>query len=100
MTTTDPVRLSSEEIDTLKEAVLSVDADAKVYLFGSRVERDKRGGDIDILILSDMMRLKDIRTIRLAFFKKFGEQKLDILLDSPLSCKVFTKVIRQKAVAL
>ncbi len=100
MTTLHPVRLSCEEIDILKESILQVDSRAKVYLFGSRVDLDKRGGDIDILILSDLMKLKDLRDIRLKFFKEFGEQKLDIILDTNSVSKAFTKVIPQKAVEL
>jgi predicted nucleotidyltransferase len=95
-----PVRLSSEKIDTLKESILLIDPNAEVYLFGSRVALDKKGGDIDILILSKTLTLKEIRTIRLAFFKKFGEQKLDILLDIPSLAKAFTKTIKPKAVLL
>ncbi len=96
----DAVRLSCAEIDILKESILQVDSKAKIYLFGSRVDLDRSGGDIDILILSDLMRLKDLRDIRLRFFKEFGEQKLDIVLDTHSVSKAFTKIIQQKVVQL
>jgi len=55
-------------------------SDAKVYLFGSRVDDDKKGGDIDILIISkDKLSFADISQMRLRFYRMFGEQKIDIV---------------------
>ena len=59
-----------------------------------------RGGDIDLLIVSDTLTKKDLRFIRVDFFKHFGEQKLDILLDNGEFKNPFTKHIFQKAVLL
>ncbi len=45
------VRLSEYEINTIKETAKEVfGKDAKVFIFGSRVFLEKRGGDIDVLI--------------------------------------------------
>ena len=95
-----PLRLSKEEIKTLKNAIYEQDRDALVYLFGSRVNSQKRGGNIDILILSDKLTQRDIRTVRITFFQHFDEQKLDILLDSKNPNKVFTHTILSQAVLL
>lgn len=76
-----PMRLSKEQIDTLKEAIFKVDEDASLYLFGSRADDSKRGGDIDLLIISGKVKRKDIWYIKDKFFDKFGEQKLDIITD-------------------
>ena len=46
------MRLKDFEIRAIKEAVRSMDSKAKVYLFGSRVDDTKKGGDIDLLIIS------------------------------------------------
>ncbi len=54
--------------------------DAKVYLFGSRVRDDLKGGDIDILILSNpKLNWDEKHEIRMDFYSKFGEQKIDLL---------------------
>ena len=92
------MRLTHEEVETLKSSLYRISDDAKIYLFGSRVDDSKRGGDIDILILSDKLNRKNIRKIRLDFFNKFGEQKLDIVLDNTKMKKTFTKHIIKKAV--
>lgn len=51
--------------------------DGEVYLFGSRTDELKKGGDIDLLFVSENIKKEDIRKFRIEFFKKFGEQKLD-----------------------
>ena len=94
------MRLSSDEICCLKDSLKKLSNEAKIYLFGSRVDDNKKGGDIDLLILSDNLSKQDIRKLRLDFFKKFGEQKIDIVLDKLDMKKPFTKLIFQKAILL
>ena len=53
---------------------------AEVYLFGSRLHCDFKGGDIDILVIGKKrLTGQEKRNIKIAFYKKFGEQKLDIV---------------------
>ena len=57
-------------------------ATANVWLFGSRVIDDAKGGDIDLLIedvvIDDPVLKKS--AFRIDFEKRWGEQKLDIIL--------------------
>lgn len=76
------MRLTTEQINNIKESVLHFDKTAKIILFGSRVADDRKGGDIDILILSTKIKREDVWNIRDKFYKEFGEQKLDILVDN------------------
>ncbi len=94
------MRLQKEQIDLLKTKLSEISPKAKVYLFGSRVDDSKKGGDIDLLIVCDKFSKKDIRSIRLEFFKQFGEQKLDIVLDKGDFSTPFVKHIFKKAVLL
>lgn len=73
------MRLKEYEIEAIKEAVNKFDKDAQVYLFGSRTDNTKRGGDIDILILSNKIKNREVRKIRLEIFNSLGEQKIDIV---------------------
>ena len=94
------MRLTRNEVNLLKEKLTSLSEEAKLYLFGSRVDDSKRGGDIDLLVVSKTLKKKDLRHLRLAFFKVFGEQKLDILLDDSTFTNPFHKMISKKAIAL
>ena len=74
------MRLKDHEIRVIKDAVHSLDKNAKIFLFGSRVDDKKRGGDIDQIIVSEKMRFKDKLRIYTNIFKKLEEQKIDIIL--------------------
>jgi len=94
------MRLYKEEIEVLKSKLETLSHSAKLYLFGSRVNDDAKGGDIDLLVVSDKLTKKDLRVLRIDFFKHFGEQKLDILLDNGEFKNPFVRYIFQKAVLL
>jgi len=62
------------------EEIGKIDPKAELYLFGSRTDDEARGGDIDILILSEeRLPASSIRVLRREFFKSFGWQKLDLV---------------------
>ncbi|MCK9372268.1 MAG: nucleotidyltransferase domain-containing protein [Sulfuricurvum sp.] len=94
------MRLAPMEIEVLKNTLKTISSNAKIYLFGSRVDDTAKGGDIDLLIISDDVTKKDLRYLRIDFFKHFGEQKLDIVLDNGDLKNPFTKHIFQKAILL
>lgn len=94
------MRLQEEQIRLLKNKLQSLSNKAQLYLFGSRVDDTKRGGDIDLLVVSDELTEKDLRYLRIEFFKQFGEQKMDIVLDNGEFKNPFTKLIFQKAILL
>ncbi len=74
------MRLHPDIADHLTTSIQRFLPGAEVYLFGSRADDNAKGGDIDILVLgSRKLTLKERIAIRLAFFDKFGEQKIDIL---------------------
>jgi predicted nucleotidyltransferase len=74
------MRVSRKQLDFLKHQVLSKTKNAKIYLFGSRADDAQKGGDIDILILSDKkLSFNEKVQIKYAFYEKFGEQKLDLV---------------------
>jgi hypothetical protein len=95
-----PVRLSSAEIKNLKTSVYALDTHASLYLFGSRTDVTKRGGDIDILLISKHLKRNDLSKIRWHFFKEFGEQKLDIVIDDGSKRTSFVKMVFPKALKL
>jgi predicted nucleotidyltransferase len=94
------MRLSVEEINLLKSNLAELHAKAKLYLFGSRVDDEKRGGDIDLLVVSDQLTQKDLRLLRIRFFERFGEQKMDIVLDDGTFKNPFVRHILPTAIEL
>ena len=45
-----------------------------------RVDDDLKGGDIDILIISDNdISISQINRVKIDFYKQFGERKIDIV---------------------
>jgi len=94
------MRLYQKQVEVLKNKLSSLSTDAKLYLFGSRVDDTARGGDIDLLVVSDKLTKKELRLLRLDFFKHFGEQKIDIVLDNGEFKNPFTRHILQKAILL
>jgi predicted nucleotidyltransferase len=75
------MRISEHEKNVIIDAVKSVDSDAKIWLFGSRTDDSKKGGDIDIAILSEKIDKEVMQKIQVRRFicDRIGEQKIDIV---------------------
>ena len=60
-------------------------SDVHVWLFGSRVNDNAKGGDIDLYIESTMQTAADLVMAKLQFLrdlhKTLGEQKIDVVLQ-------------------
>ncbi|MEO2068902.1 MAG: nucleotidyltransferase domain-containing protein [Desulfurobacteriaceae bacterium] len=95
------MRLSKEVAEFLKKEIKKFLPDAEIYLFGSRVYKDKRGGDIDILVIGERkLSLMEKVKIRVAFFKRFGEQKIDIISFSRDEKSTFKEFALKEGVKL
>lgn len=78
------MRLHEIQRQAIKSIVTDiVGADSRIWLFGSRVDDTKRGGDIDLLIETDMIlpnRVDVLCKLEGRFAKVLGDRKIDILL--------------------
>ena len=77
------VRLSEEEIKAIVETAKEIfGKNIKIWLFGSRADLGKRGGDIDLYIETkmeeDILRNKPKFLVKLE--EKIGEQKIDVII--------------------
>lgn len=83
------MRLTAEEISAIKVAAAEVfGREAQVRLFGSRVDDEKRGGDIDLLlrVRPGQDSIEAEIAFKIALEARLGERKVDVLLtasDSP-----------------
>lgn len=80
------MRLTSEEIEGIKKAFKEIKSEnkigGKIYLFGSRTQSKKRGGDIDLLWLgpeSDLEKMRAAKFDLIAKIQKYLEpQRIDL----------------------
>ena len=93
------MRFSPKEKSTIVQAVLNLDPEARIYLFGSRIDDRKKGGDIDILILSACLTFKDKLKIKAVLFETLEEQKIDLLIAKD-STDPFVKIAFEQGVPL
>ena len=78
------MRITEYEKHSIVDAVLNIDPNAQIWLFGSRADDNKKGGDIDIAVLSEKIS-KDIMheiQVRRYICDRIGEQRIDIFTTS------------------
>ncbi|CAK0775437.1 conserved hypothetical protein [Gammaproteobacteria bacterium] len=78
------MRLTPEQIRVIKSAVSRIiDAESDIWLFGSRVDDTKRGGDIDLFIETTQVvpnRVSALCKLEGALVMGLGDRKIDVLL--------------------
>ena len=94
------MRLTEHARRAVVTAIRGVDPMARVYLFGSRVDDSKKGGDIDLLlVLSDpvvgQQALSKKHLILSDMLEKLGDQKIDLVIEKKENVGVspFLKII-------
>jgi len=89
------MRLSSHEISSIKQVFNQFFQEGEIYLFGSRVNDDLKGGDIDLYISNH--NVANILKRKLEFLvelkKKIGDQKIDLIISKDVN-----RVIEQEAI--
>ena len=89
------MRLSKKYIETIKEKFIEFFKDGEIYLFDSRLDDSKKGGDIDLyLVVKDHTNLFEKKIKFLSRVKRvFGEQKIDIVFNEDKN-----RLIEQEAI--
>ena len=96
------MRITPEQTETIVETIRSVAGpDVKVWLFGSRLDDTRRGGDLDLLIES----VPAAGLIQRARIKLLLEQVLQLPVDILATCfgapdSAFVSIARANAVQL
>ena len=94
------MRISEIEKTTIVNAILEKDKNAQIFLFGSRTDDFKKGGDIDILVQSDEIGLLEIVQIKSTIFKNIPEQKIDLLVSKSNETNQFADFISDQLISL
>ncbi|HPO55896.1 MAG TPA: nucleotidyltransferase domain-containing protein [Ignavibacteriaceae bacterium] len=93
------MRLKEFEIEAIKSTIKEYDENAELFLFGSRIDDKKRGGDIDVLVISNIISLSEKIKIKIKLYNTIGERKIDIII-TPAVNSAFLKYIYQQAVQI
>ena len=95
------MRIPKEQCDFLKETIKNLLPEADIYLFGSRTDPLKKGGDIDILVIAEkILDLKEVTLVKTSFCKQFGDQKIDIVSYKQNDENTFKKLALSEGIKL
>ncbi len=96
------MRISKEEKEIIISTISSIITGAlKIYLYGSRTRKNTKGGDIDILILTENpLPYETIRKIKINIFDLLPDVKIDIVSSTFTQKSPFVKLIENDAVLL
>lgn len=99
------MRLSEEEVAIIRQSAESVFGDqAQVWLFGSRVDDSRRGGDIDLLIrpapgVSENLLRGKIRFLGM-LERALGERRIDVIIQHRANPRPIERIALETGVRL
>lgn len=97
------MRLTRQQTEAIRQAAhQAFGVGTDVWLFGSRVDDNKRGGDIDLLLRPqqpDQAMTRKLKLLRL-LEQQLGERKIDILIETPDDPRPIVRVARETGVHL
>jgi len=95
------MRLTEKEKQAIKACSAEYFPNSKIYLFGSRVDDTKKGGDIDLYVETQLNDLDNRRIGFLTLLKQqVGEQKIDLIINDGTINKEIFKQAKQTGIAL
>lgn len=106
------MRLTPKQSEIIRQATATAfGADARVWLFGSRVDDQKRGGDIDLLIQpsasggepeKDPATATLTRKLRLLGLleRQLGERKIDVIIETPGDSRPIVQIAHATGIQL
>lgn len=77
------MRISNFQKDKIVNIFKDIFKEGEIYLFGSRVDNSKKGGDIDLYLIPKNLNNLGYRKIDFLIYlkKAIGEQKIDVVID-------------------
>ncbi len=90
------MRLSTNEKELIKSTIKEHIDDARIILFGSRADDEKKGGDIDLLVQTNQKVSLQTKLRILTQLQMRGiQRKMDLLFQTPYTKKseIFTTAL-------
>ncbi|MBT3194146.1 MAG: nucleotidyltransferase domain-containing protein [Verrucomicrobia bacterium] len=99
------MRLSEKErLAISDETTACFGASAQPFLFGSRVDDSRRGGDIDLLVRIPDATPADVFRRKVQFLvhlkSRIGEQHIDVVVAGPDDTRDVVRIAESKAIPL
>ena len=105
------MRLSIDQIHAIRQAAtFAFGQGTSVWLFGSRVDDAKKGGDIDLLVCPQSHTASDAAAGEQGFMQKIkiltllerhlGERKIDIVVEQPQDTRPIVEVAHKTGIKL
>jgi len=99
------MRLTESQIESIRQAVIETfGPGSQVWLFGSRVDDSKRGGDIDLLVRPGPEEMNNLlhKKIRLLgqLERALGERKIDIVIEHHDDFRPIIQIAHQTGIGL
>lgn len=80
------MRLSNKQKEVIEKTAIShFGNDVKVYLFGSRIYKDQKGGDIDLyleVVPEEQITIKKKIALIVDLKRNLGDQKIDVVFKT------------------
>lgn len=93
------MRLTNSERELIKKVVSEFDPDSRVFLFGSRVDDRKKGGDIDLIVITNRNSFLDRLYLKVKLKETLGDQKIDLVLTDGKE-DPFVDMIKENAILI
>lgn len=99
------MRLSPEQVAAIRQTAAEVFGDdVGVWLFGSRVDDGKRGGDVDLLLSPVSLDAREQLLRKIRFLsrleRRLGERKVDVVIEAPGDTRPIVRIAHQTGVRL
>ena len=92
------MRLTEQQRASIRESVKLVLPDARIFLYGSRTDDSARGGDIDLLVLTnEVAESRGKSQILRELFSRLGERKIDLIVEREGQLGHFAKYVMHQA---
>jgi len=93
------MRLSQTERQIISQTIHQADEKAEIYLYGSRADDDAKGGDIDLLVISQQIDVMKKLDILGQLDRNLGDRKIDLAIYADAS-RPFAKLAIQSGIQL
>lgn len=99
------MRLTQAQVYAIRNSAVEVFGEGvKVWLFGSRVDDSKRGGDIDLLVQPSLSHVSTPLMSKMRFLSKLekslGERKVDVVVETSVDTRPIVSVAHETGVLL